>query len=430
MEKKYEWKDHVIFMGLLLALAVWVNHGIQIKGLYMDDLYFWSCYGEQSFFEYVFPMGSTRFRFLYYLAAWLEMAVVRNHVALFVPINILLNAALSWYLYSIAWRLSRAKAIGFFTGAMFLASRMAYYQIGQVLGLMETMALWMAISILWNLYRYVNEENREKCFYIASLLYFGVCFVHERYMTLLPLLLLALLLKQCKKISLWLSTIVSFGLVQLIRAFTIGSVLPAGTGGTQVADTLNILQAIKFAFSQAAYVFGINAGPEHLNGCPWSESPMWVKGLIGMADGMLLIMVLAFLVKFIMENLMSEGTPQIFNAFFRQIALLWIFGIAHNMDVRMVTFVMKSTIPNQIFRFDPHFFCHCQRFLRDQISPHLCIIIAQSLGILSFQRNHKVPDASLIFRCFLLDFTQINLFIFVIPQGMPLLCELCPRAFG
>lgn len=144
MEKKYEWKDHVIFMGLLLALAVWVNHGIQIKGLYMDDLYFWSCYGEQSFFEYVFPMGSTRFRFLYYLAAWLEMAVVRNHVALFVPINILLNAALSWYLYSIAWRLSMAKAIGFFTGAMFLASRMAYYQIGQVLGLMETMALWMA----------------------------------------------------------------------------------------------------------------------------------------------------------------------------------------------------------------------------------------------------------------------------------------------
>ena len=65
MEKKYEWKDHVIFMGLLFGIAVWVNGGIEIKGLYMDDLYFWSCYGEQSFFQYVFPMGSTRFRFLY-----------------------------------------------------------------------------------------------------------------------------------------------------------------------------------------------------------------------------------------------------------------------------------------------------------------------------------------------------------------------------
>ena len=101
MEKKYEWKDHVIFMGILLALAIWVNRGIEIKGLYMDDLYFWSCYGEQSFLQYVFPVGSTRFRFLYYLAAWLEMAVVGNRVGMFVPINILLNAALAFMLYSI-----------------------------------------------------------------------------------------------------------------------------------------------------------------------------------------------------------------------------------------------------------------------------------------------------------------------------------------
>ena len=101
-----------------------------------------------------------------------------------------------------------------------------------------------------------------------------------------PLLLLALMVKNAK-ISLWFSVLISFGMVQLIRAFTIGSVLPAGTGGTQVADTLNIPQAIKFAFSQAAYVFGVNAGLEHLNGCPWSESPMWVKGLIAGADAVL-----------------------------------------------------------------------------------------------------------------------------------------------
>ena len=39
----------------------------------MDDLYLWSCYGDQSFTEYVFPMGSSRFRFLFYLASWLEL---------------------------------------------------------------------------------------------------------------------------------------------------------------------------------------------------------------------------------------------------------------------------------------------------------------------------------------------------------------------
>ena len=99
MEKKYEWKDHVIFMGILLGLAFWVNRNVEIKGLYMDDLYLWSCFGEQSFFQYVFPIGSTRFRFLYYLAAWLEMAFVGSHVSWFVPINILINTMVAWTIY-------------------------------------------------------------------------------------------------------------------------------------------------------------------------------------------------------------------------------------------------------------------------------------------------------------------------------------------
>ena len=150
-------------------------------------------------------------------------------------------------------------------------------------------------------------------------------------MALLPLLLLALVVKKCKKISLWFSALISFGMVQLIRAFTIGSVLPAGTGGTQVADTLNIPQAIKFAFSQAAYVFGVNAGPEHLNGCPWSESPMWVKGLIAGADAVLLIMVLAFLVRFVTEKQKEHRWVMLFNT------LLFVGFIALNIASSSVT---------------------------------------------------------------------------------------------
>ena len=150
-------------------------------------------------------------------------------------------------------------------------------------------------------------------------------------MALLPLLLLALMVKKCKKISLWFSVLISFGMVQLIRAFTIGSVLPAGTGGTQVADTLNIPQAIKFAFSQAAYVFGVNAGLEHLNGCPWSESPMWVKGLIAGADAVLLIMVLAFLVRFITEKQKEHRWVMLFNT------LLFVGFIALNIASSSVT---------------------------------------------------------------------------------------------
>ena len=302
MEKKYEWKDHVIFMGILLATAVWVNRNIEIKGLYMDDLYFWSCYGEQGVLQYVFPLGSTRFRFLYYLAAWLEMAVVGNHVNWFVPFNILLNTAVSCSVYLIGRRLSRSKGIGFLCGFMYLMSRMAYYQIGQVLGLMETMALWMAIGILWYLYRYMDGEDGRKYYYLSCALYFGVCFVHERYMVLFPLLLFVLLVKGAKDLTEWGAGLASFLLVQAIRVFAIGSVLPAGTGGTQVADTFSLADTIRHGLSQIAYVFGINAGPEHLNGRPWAQSPLAIRILVLLADAAIAVIVLGFLIKVIRDK--------------------------------------------------------------------------------------------------------------------------------
>ena len=302
MEKKYEWKDHVIFMGILLATAVWVNRNIEIKGLYMDDLYFWSCYGEQGFLQYVFPLGSTRFRFLYYLAAWLEIAVVQNHVNWFVPFNILLNTAVSCSVYLIGRRLSRSKGIGFLCGFMYLMSRMAYYQIGQVLGLMETMALWMAIGILWYLYRYMDGEDGRKYYYLSCALYFGVCFVHERYMVLFPLLLFVLLVKGAKDLTEWGAGLASFLLVQAIRVFAIGSVLPAGTGGTQVADTFSLADTIRHGLSQIAYVFGINAGPEHLNGRPWAQSPLAIRILVLLADAAIAVIVLGFLIKVIRDK--------------------------------------------------------------------------------------------------------------------------------
>ena len=58
---------------------------------------------------------------------------------------------------------------------------------------------------------------------------------------------------------------------------------------------------------------------------------MWVKGLIGMADGMLLIMVLAFLVKFIMEKRKERKFSMLFNT------MLFIGFIALNIASSSVT---------------------------------------------------------------------------------------------
>lgn len=314
------WRDDLIVLLMLTGFAFWVNRGMEIRGLYMDDLYLWSCFGEQSFSEFVFPLGSTRFRFVYYLAAWLELLITGAHVEWFVPINILLNVAVGFSLYRMAKKFSRSVYVAALCSAAFLASRMAYYQIGQVYGLMETMALWMALGILYLLCGYLNEDPDKKSrkFMTACLLYFGVCFVHERYMVLIVLFLLAVLWKERKNWKLWTAAAGTFLAVQGIRLATIGGLSPAGTGGTDVADTFSIGQALRFVISQVAYLFGINAGPEHLNGQNFREAPLVIMVLIALADLMLIGVTVAFVMRLIQNRkgmLSSLGTALLFLCF-------------------------------------------------------------------------------------------------------------------
>ncbi len=306
---KAEWKEEIIAAALLLGFAFFINRGIEIKGLYMDDLYLWSCYGEQSFREFVFPLGSTRFRFVYYLAAWLELMVFANHIGWFVPFNILLNSCIAYTVYRFGKRLSGRRVIGFLCGILYLLSRMSYYQISQVYGLMESIALWAAIGIFYCLYRYLSgEEERRWLVPAATAMYFSVCFIHERYMVLLPLFYAAFLMKKERSLKPWLSITGSFLVVQAIRFLTIGSISPAGTGGTDVADTFHLSETIRYALSQVLYLFGINAGPDHLNGLSWGRSPYWVHVLVVFADFFLLIMTVIFLVTVIRERKQLKKT--------------------------------------------------------------------------------------------------------------------------
>ena len=88
LEAWKRWSPELRDLCNLSGIWILINRGVELKGLYMDDLYLWSCYGDQSFTEYVFPMGSSRFRFLFYLASWLELFFIGGHVEWMVPFNI------------------------------------------------------------------------------------------------------------------------------------------------------------------------------------------------------------------------------------------------------------------------------------------------------------------------------------------------------
>ena len=58
LEAWKRWSPELLIFAIFLGFGFWINRGVELKGLYMDDLYLWSCYGDQSFTEYVFPMAA------------------------------------------------------------------------------------------------------------------------------------------------------------------------------------------------------------------------------------------------------------------------------------------------------------------------------------------------------------------------------------
>ena len=354
-------KDALLVVALLLGFGFFINRGVELKGLYMDDLYLWSCYGEQSFREFVFPMGGTRFRFVFYLAAWLELFFLGNHVTWMVPFNIVLNSIIAWSLYRIFVKVSGGrKFVSLALAAAYLLSRMSYYQIGQFYGLMESLGLWAAVWLLYGVYVYVNEK-RASAYFWANGLYFLASFIHERYMVLLPVLLLGLVFGRWAGIrekrsrewsagspeeeevrrdagrsrsrasrsgsprtgrsggpgtgrkpgasssgaSGWLLLAVTAAtavLIQVIRLFTIGTLSPAGTGGTDVADTFKISDAIAHAWEQVAFVFGRNSGPDYLCIEPFAKAPSDIRFLILASNAVLGLAVLIFLICMIRDR--------------------------------------------------------------------------------------------------------------------------------
>lgn len=69
-----------------------------------------------------------------------------------------------------------------------------------------------------------------------------------------------------------------------------------------MADTMTVSSVLHFVLSQIAYIFGINAGPEHLNGQNFREAPLWVTILIALADLMIAVLVVACLIRILRKG--------------------------------------------------------------------------------------------------------------------------------
>ena len=353
-EEKKIWERtiNILFLlfsfAALMAFAFYVNRHIHIKALYMDDLYYFSFFREQDFFSFSFPIGqAVRFRPVYWALSYIEMVFVGNDPNRYWYFNVVQNGLLAFFLCFFSWKASHGKKIlSFFMGILFLSSHFAYYQIGQALGTLESLALGFSLITLYFLYQELNEEKHFKRNLVLShLFFFLTVFTHERYIALLPILYVPLFFRRRAGINtadtaisrggnhaeteytrtaqtgtaqekaetrgneagkekkkegknivftsciLFLLPLAQAFLFYAIRKFAIGSFIPKGTGGTEVTESFKLEEALQNAFAEVYYIFGFQKGPEYLNGIPWENVTGNIRKLVYTSIGVLGITV-------------------------------------------------------------------------------------------------------------------------------------------
>lgn len=328
---------------LLLLFGLFINRHLSIRALYGDDLYLWSFYGCEDFWSFTFPkVTKGNFRPFYWAVSYLEFWLIGPHVHWYARFNVLLNVVIAWVIYFFSRRLSRltrvphgmlfGQAVGLLTGMLYLQSHFAAYQIAQVLGLLESLALLLALLTLWGLFDYM-EGRGTRAYLRACLCFFLVIFTHERFIALAPLFYLAVFTQYqterwlCRRFAPSrtshhpesadvpdrdrtgadmlpvnrLGRLFELLLPLLILAVFFGSrmvvagdAIPVGTAGTKVQDTFSLAQALGFAFTQVAYIFGVNAGHAIFCGVSFADSARWVQGLIFLSWLCLLLMLVLY----------------------------------------------------------------------------------------------------------------------------------------
>lgn len=338
-----------VALVLLLLFGLFINRHLSIRALYGDDLYLWSFYGCENFWSFTFPkVTKGNFRPFYWAMSYLEFLLIGPHVHWYARFNVLLNVVIAWVIYFFSRRLSRltrvpqgvllGQAVGLLTGMLYLQSHFAAYQIAQVLGLLESLALLFALLTLWKLFDYM-EGRGTRAYLRACLCFFLVIFTHERFIALAPLFYLAVLTQYqterrlCRRFAPSrmsevprtsqppasasttecdtpgsdmlsgnrLGRLLELLLPLLILAVFFGSrmvvageAIPVGTAGTKVQDTFSLAQALGFAFTQVAYIFGVNAGHAIFCGVSFADSARWVQALIGLSWLSLLLMLVLY----------------------------------------------------------------------------------------------------------------------------------------
>ncbi|MDD4937787.1 MAG: hypothetical protein PHX34_02100 [Candidatus Shapirobacteria bacterium] len=302
----------VRFFGVIICVVIlffinWkINGQIKLKTLVLDDLGTWNFFdtNRNNFWSYVLNTGANKFRPVFNIIFFYLFTFFGTNIKMFGLFNLLFSFLIAILLFFLFHKLSKNGVISFCLSIVFIVSRFAYYDIGQALGVMEAMALFFSILLIYWVWKYFNTEEI-KYFWFSWIMFLMLIFTHERFVTLLGLyfvLFFILGFNKCKNIWLFLLSSLPVVLNFYLKIFVLQIRSLDGTGGTNIIQTFDFFNFKELFFSGWLYLLGINAGPAYLNGIPKEAVPPNINILIWIGIGCLLLILGLFVLYLVKQN--------------------------------------------------------------------------------------------------------------------------------
>ena len=252
-------------------------------------------------------------------------------------INICIQAINGFILALIANKFIRSVFFSCLLGVVFSLSRFSLFNINQLFngGILEGLAITFCLASLYFILKAITQPTDSQTSkynsFLWSIFFANIgMYTHERYIVLLPfILLLALLFPGLKtftnkqKVLVASLALLSIPVNVAIKKFGFGTVFFVGTGGTNIAFSFT---AAKTYFIDAVLsIFQINSGPEYLVGITFYSLPVLYQRLVLLFATMVFILFIAYLYKSI-KKLIAKDTSDRTNFFiFLSLSVVFVF---------------------------------------------------------------------------------------------------------
>jgi hypothetical protein len=214
-----------------------------------------------------------KYRPVFAWVMWLLFSAFEERILPYLALNVLLHGLSAALVFAIAHRLSRGNWIVALAIALAAAtSRFALYQVTQVTGLLEGIALTLFLGMFYCVVR--ASEDKESAWrwsWLAVAAAFLTMHTHERYIVVAVWLCSSLILLPSTRMlprARWLALLGTCVAVLvfnvLYKMAVLGVPIFVGTGGTRI--DISTSRVLEHVVQAVLSIFGFNEGPEYLVG--------------------------------------------------------------------------------------------------------------------------------------------------------------------